>query len=435
MNHRDTDTRTMKIRRSRAWLRSAVSLCAVGLLAAGLTGCGPSASERAAANARSAYFAGDYQRAAAELVPFAKLTDENFALNNARLGSAYLAGYNYNNSEAAFLNSYEVINSVGVNAGGRSLGAVLVDEKIRIWKGEPFERAMVNFYLGLIYTIRNDPNNARAAYENALFKLQQYDDAKDQQKNDQAESNFSLANIMLGRTWQKLGRDDLANACFARAVQLQSYLAPLADPEMHRRANVVLVVDYGYGPRRNTEFDGSILTFQPTPEQVGPIPSPRVLVNGQPYDFRGANVPPVDLLALAQDRRWQSIDTIRATKSAVGTGLLAAGAVMGSQGANSTGSRQRTDLTVAAALFATGLLLKATSQADTREWGMLPRTTFVLPLNLPPGVHTLTIDMGDGTQQVLTGVPAMELPDDRTYYVRMQRFSQGPIQFSAQNPQ
>ena len=67
-----------------------------------------------------------------------------------------------------------MINSVGVNDGGRTLGAVLVDEKIHIWKGEPFERAMANFYLGLIYYMRGDYDNARGAFENALFKLRDY---------------------------------------------------------------------------------------------------------------------------------------------------------------------------------------------------------------------------------------------------------------------
>ena len=70
--------------------------------------------------------------------------------------------------QTAFLRAYEVQNSVGVNTGGRSLGAALVDEGVRIWKGEPFERAMTNFYLGIVYYTRHDYNNCRAAMENAL---------------------------------------------------------------------------------------------------------------------------------------------------------------------------------------------------------------------------------------------------------------------------
>ena len=153
------------------------------------------------------YFMGDYGRAQNRLRALAAKPDENFVLNNVRLGSAALVDYNLDQAEHAFLAALEVINSVGVNDGGRSLGAVLVDERLRIWKGEPFERAMVNFYLGLVYYMRHDYNNARAAFENALFKLRDYGEGK--QQGDEYvdyESNFALGHLMLARCWQRLGR-------------------------------------------------------------------------------------------------------------------------------------------------------------------------------------------------------------------------------------
>ncbi len=159
------------------------------------------------------YDAGNYSRAIDRLEPLAKQTNEDFVLNNVRLGSAALVAYDLKESEAAFLRAYEVINSMGVNNGGRSLGAVLVDEKIKIWKGEPFERAMANFYLGLIYYMEHDYGNARAAFENALFKLQDYDSNKDSKEDRDQESNFVLATIdLLGKILQQrtMGRDDFA---------------------------------------------------------------------------------------------------------------------------------------------------------------------------------------------------------------------------------
>src|SRR5947207_4799156 len=168
------------------------------------TGCGPTKAQRQADRAVSLFFTGNTREAAELLRPLAQTTNEDFVLNNCRLGSAALVSYHLDEAEAAFLRAYEVINSVGVNNGGRSLGAVLVDEKIKIWKGEPFERAMANFYLGVIYYIHQDYGNARAAFENAMFKLRDYSDAKDK-KNDysEQESNFVLATIMLGKCWQR----------------------------------------------------------------------------------------------------------------------------------------------------------------------------------------------------------------------------------------
>src|SRR5665213_3634423 len=138
------------------------------------------------------YFMGDYARAVERIKPAAAVKDENFVLNNDRLASAALAAGDFNTAESALLGSYEVINSVGVNNGGRSLGAALVSENIKVWKGEPFERAMVNFYLGVIYYMRHDYGNARGAFENALFKLRDYGEQDKADQYREVDSNFTL---------------------------------------------------------------------------------------------------------------------------------------------------------------------------------------------------------------------------------------------------
>src|SRR5207249_3737943 len=141
------------------------------------------------------YYSGDYGAAANKLSKLADKTNEDFVVNNLRLGSVLLRAYELDDAEAAFLRAWEVINSTGVNNGGRTLGAVLVDEKIKVWKGEPFERAMASFYLGLVYYIRQDYGNARGAFENALFKLHDVDPEKAKDKGRDVESNFSLATL------------------------------------------------------------------------------------------------------------------------------------------------------------------------------------------------------------------------------------------------
>jgi tetratricopeptide (TPR) repeat protein len=371
-----------------------------------LCGC-ESQGEEQANQAVVAYYEGDYGQAHALLDPLAKQTNGDFVLNNARLGSTDLADYRLDSAEDAFLRAYEVINSVGVNDGGRSLGAVLVAENIKVWKGEPFERAMVNFYLGMIYYMRHDYNNARAAFENALFKLRDYD-ASDQNKYTDVDSNFALGYLMLAKSWQRLGETDKAQALFDRVRQLRPDLAYLADAKMNEEANLLLIVDWGEGPRKVTNRDGTFVGFAPSPRQAGPIFLPRVLVDGANYETGSFALPPVDFLALAQDRKWESIDTIRAIKSVAGTGLMIAGA------AESFSNRQSNE-ELGLALLAGGLLLKATSQADIRQWEMLPRTVFVIPLHVAPGAHTVTVEFSGGWRQTWVGLIAPAEGDD-TYY-------------------
>lgn len=398
-----------------------------------LAGCGPTKQEQAAQRAVNDYFLGNYQSARRVLSELAQEPDENFALNNARLGSAALIEYHLEEAEAAFLRAYEVMNSVGVNDGGRTMGAVLIDEKMRIWKGEPFERAMVNFYLGLTYYMQADYQNARAAFENALFKLREYgDDEAGISPDDytEIESSFALGYLMLGKSWIHLGREDLARANLTRAASLQPGIAPIADYERNARANLTLVVDYGTGPRYLRSPDGAIAGFVPRPHEAGRVPPPTVIVNGQRVDLPGLEHPPVDLLALAQQQRWQSIDTIRAVKSAIGTGLMVGGVGYGAYRAN-RGRFNEDDLAISGGLIAAGLLLRATSQADIRQWEMLPRSTFVIPLELPPGRYNISV-----TFPATHSTPAyeqtwhqLEAPPtgEATYYLRMRRWHSGPF--------
>lgn len=375
---------------------------------------------------------GNFGSAAERLRPLSQRPDENFVLNNLRLGSTAMIRYDFREAENAFLRAYEVINSTGVQGGGRSLGAILVDEKIKIWKGEPFERAMANFYLGLLYYIQHDYGNARGAFENALFKLRDYADEQAVKANryDQVESSFTIAYLMLGRCWQKLGRDDLADANFRRVAELRPRLRELADPQRNARANLLLVVEFGHGPRKVTDFDGAIVGFAPLPYQVGEIPPPYVTLSGQPIEVSAMTEAPIDLLVMAQDRRWQSIDTIRTIKSMLGTGLIAGGAGYGIYQSGRPGGMSGSDAAIAAGLVGAGLLLKAGSQADVRQWEMLPRTVFVLPLQVPPGTHDLTVEFPDaqGLRQTWRDI-TVPSQGEATYYIRMQRWNPGPFQW------
>ena len=426
MNPRRTFTNRPAKPTAPPWVRVAVRLGSL-VPAAGLllptTGC-VNQAEVDARQAVAEYRGADYADARQLLRPLAKDTNENFVLNNCRLGSTTLAMYDLSGSQAAFLNAYEVLNSYGVNSGGRTLGAVLVDEGIRIWRGEPFDRAMANFYLGLTYYMQRDYDNARGAFQNALFKLRDYGvgekdtDAGGTPNADQyqeVDSDFALAEYMLARCYQRLGQDDEAAKTFTRLAAGRPDLAALADVRRNAAANVLLVVDFGTGPVKGTNRDGSFVGYVPAPWMVGPVPRPQVVVDDR--DVAGGEPPLVDLLALAQDTRWQTIDTIRTVKSALGTGLIAGGAV------TSLVARNRTQGYVGLGMLAAGAVLKATSQADLRVWDTLPRGTFAVPLSLPPGRHDLSVSFPafGGQRQLWRGL-VVPPTGEVTYYVRMHRY-------------
>jgi tetratricopeptide (TPR) repeat protein len=375
------------------------------------------------------YYSGNFHSAQKALVPVAKKTDENYVLNNDRLGSSALADYDLDQAERALLKSYEVINSTGVNDPGRAFNAAVVGESNKIWKGEPFERAMTNFYLGLVYYMEGDFNNSRGAFENALFKLRDYGDADKPDQYQEFESNFTLAYLMLAKSWQHLGRDDKAQDMFATVAKLRPDLQPTVAALSQPDDNVLLVIDWGMGPRKIENGDHAFVGFGPLPQQAGLIPPPYIFVDGAPAQLSGPPQPPVDLLALAQDRKWQDIDTIRAIKSVLGKGLVGAGAVVAAHGSGFTGhSHNGNDVAAGLGLIAAGALLDASSQADLRQWEMLPRTTYLIPLRLPPGPHEISVRFPGGESQTWQGLIA---PDkgEFTYYYRMTQYPVAPRQW------
>jgi len=375
--------------------------------------------DEAGLRAQMDYNRGAFSLTADELKEGARKTDENYVLNNVRLGSADLADYNLDGAESAFLKAYEVINSANTNDAGRAVSAAVVSESTKIWKGEPFERAMVSYYLGVLYYMRHDYNNSRAAFENALFKLRDYGDADHADKYTEFESDFTVAYLMLGKCYQHLGDPAKAQNMFNTAVKLRPDFAPLATA-LSQPSNVLLAVDWGFGPKKVTNVDHAFVGYGPSPEHAGPIPLPSVYVDGGMAPLMGPPLPTIDLLALAQDRKWQDIDTIRAVKSVAGKALMGVGAYETLHGAGATGHRSNgNDIAVGLGMIAVGALLDASSQADLRQWEMLPRTVFLVPLNLPPGPHDISVSFPTGQQQTWHGLVAPTSGQEDMYYYRM----------------
>ena len=140
-------------------LRAALVAGAV-VLAACMAGCSDSGLR--VREATSLYYSGQYRQAAAVMAPLIKKPNSDFVLNNCRYGSCALAGGNLNHAQQAFLTAYRIMNSVNVNTGSRVLGAVVLYDGMKVWKGQPFERAMAHYYLGLIFLIKGEYQNARA---------------------------------------------------------------------------------------------------------------------------------------------------------------------------------------------------------------------------------------------------------------------------------
>jgi len=385
------------------------------LLLAGLNACQETPGN--IKNAVTRYYVGDYPGAATILRPAAAKKDESFVLNNCRFGSAALAAGDLAGAEEAFMQAYTVINSVKTNDGGRALGASLVFEGVKVWKGEPFERAMAFYYLGLVNLLKGDYDNARAAFNNSLFKLRDYAHDKDQapeaDRYTPYESNFALGYFGVGLCYLRMGDAAQAQVNFDRAIKLQPYMASLVEAAKNPHTNTFVFVDYSQGPRRAGKgWYNEESAFGPTPAEVGPVPALQAFADGQALPPNGP--PTSDTLAMAQDQKWQDIDTIRKTKAVIGTGAMVGGAGLAAYGAD----RGNTGEALAGlGIMALGAALAASSQADLRYWEMLPRTVYVVPAALIPGEHTLQVSAGNSTMSPFK--VTIKPQGDNFFYIRL----------------
>ena len=226
----------------------------------------------------------------------------------------------------------------------------------------------------------------------------------------------------LGLCYARLGRPDLAAANFQLAEKNDPRLVGVIRDAQDPKANTLVFVDYGTGPRRAPKgWYNEESAFGPTPAEAGPIGPVDLLVDGQPATHTGEAYHMVDTLAMAQEQRWQDIDTIRKTKAVIGTGAMAAGAGVTAYGA------QRHDTGTALAglgVMALGAALAASSQADVRYWETLPRTVYVVPASLAPGKHELLVRAG-GSQSapLVVTIPPVSPGNkqDNVFYFRLLR--------------
>jgi len=186
-----------------------VSVAAALLL---LGGCGPSKEQIALCQAM--YARQDRQPNVNESAQFihkyCAAHDRDYVMWAMDYASLCLLGGNYDMARAELLKAHADINKA--EDKGKETAAALSNESLKLFKGEPYERAMLCCYLGLLHYMDGDYNNARIFFAQAdLHDATTEDDMKDY-RND-----FALAHYWLGRAFLHLDQPDNARVAFTKA--------------------------------------------------------------------------------------------------------------------------------------------------------------------------------------------------------------------------
>lgn len=285
-----------------------------------------------------------------------------------------------------------LVGVFGPDSEARKARGYFHAESKKTFIGEPYERSMAYIYLGLLYWMRGEPDNARACFRSAEFE-------DSDAENHTYAGDWVLADYLDGLITEKLGGDGSDALKRAQAATKKVLL-----PAYNHKANLHCFVEFGPGPNKYaTGRYGEELRFA-VPE------SPVATAEIRSDDLQAMLTPLDDVGFQAQTRGGRAMDHILANKAVFKSGTDIAGdvALAGGVGTvllsnNGTGREIGAGIALAG-LIAKGISAATKPEADVRAWDNLPRYLCFASFELSSGPHTITIIFRNGSGVELPGL-------------------------------
>lgn len=290
------------------------------------------------------------------------------ALDANLLATAAMVGGDHETARRAFIDAGRIMGSFPSAQTGAIVGA----EGSKIYLGDPYEAAMNSLYTAMLLIEAGDEENARAALKSGI--LADSDVAEEEYKSD-------VAALFLLEAWLSLriGKDDLARLDLEQVRTIAPNF-PLADPELLRAANTLIVIDIGDGPRKvRSGPHGELATF------VVPDPVERHL--NLTIDDR--TIDPalgVDVAFQANTRGGREMDGILRGKAVFKDVSTVSGLIILDRGLADGDDKK---VALGGGLLLLSALTRA--EADVRHWHLLPSYTYLWIGHVPPGLRSVSL--------------------------------------------
>ena len=272
-------------------------------------------------------------------------------------------------------------------------------EKVKDFKGEPYERSMAFYYRGLLYFMAGEYDNARASFRSGILQ----DAFAEESQN---RSDFALLIFLEGWASRWAGDLDITAARYQETKKLRPSFRPPAPDE-----NVLILVETGKSPRKVSDGLGHHELKFRRGKQFSEQQA-RLLINGQ------GPVPAVWVESIfwqATTRGSRVVDKIlqdkvvfkrSATELASGLADAASVASMmaGAGGSLGDAAGYAAGALSVASVVSTMAAMNAKPNADTRYWDNLPDAVHFHTLKLPPGEHRLEALFEDKAGRILPGL-------------------------------
>jgi tetratricopeptide (TPR) repeat protein len=276
-----------------------------------------------------------------------------------------------------FLEADRIMNAFAAT-DAKEVGAIVGAESSKIWRGEPYEKSMNSYYLGIVNLLRGVDDNALAGFKNSIFL--------DSSREESFECDFAPAWFLEAFALERLGDLAAAERSRARARALAPDCPAVAPGN---RGNLVVVVDVGRGPSKAPAGrHGEALRYFDHPGLPASI---EVFVDGE---RAGSTAPAGDIWFQATTRGGRVFDRVLRGKAIYKSGAQAAG-IGALLIADDFPEKYQ------AATFLGGLALLLSSwtvraEADTRHWTTLPARVQLFRGSVAPGARSIEVVPSSG---------------------------------------
>jgi hypothetical protein len=409
------------------------------------------ALEAQADGARRAFFEGRYDAAAQGFKPLVAELHASRPLYLCEMGVCRLGSGDYPGAKENLLSAAEYLETYFDPKLERRAGSLFGAETVKVYKGDPYERAMNALLLGLLFLNDNDVDNALACFKNA--GLADSDVAQDTYKSD-----FAMLQALEAKCYQLRGEPSMFEQSAAQARRSFTSTHPLTRQAAAEREQIAAAQQQASKTRQRGKqpdfaeqlaaadrrvesiastipmdlasrfVDGDYNTLvvvwsgrAPTKSRAGQYGERSFLVLNRSRENRyeigvDAAEPAYDGIDGVADINFQAttrggrqMDNIlksqadvKAFTSGLGDALISSADDVGGY--------------AGLAMLAVGLVSKGVSaatnaEADVRHWQCLPGALLVAPLKLPPGKHELVVEgyygfLAAGTRKRTIEVPA-----------------------------
>jgi hypothetical protein len=364
---------------------------------------------------RSQLDSGLYSEAIEELKKLVANNDNDKLLYLMDLGLVYHTAGLYKEAIQTFSEADKLAELEDFTSVSAEVGSVILNDDVKAYKGEDFEKIMIHLYLAMDYTLLKN-------FEAALVECRRINRAIDKMIREGKlpyEQN-AFAKYLAASLFESQKEYNDAFVDYRQLVKWNVQF-PYLPPPLLKMAKLLGAeqefADYkkklSVGDFKMPRGEGEVILFVETGKSPVKVPSPNFRLVPI-FERRGYVVDSIELKSKNKSAKSYTLFDIEETAvkelDAKMAGIVAKKmAGVAAKEALAYGVAKTTKSEGWGLL--TSLFLHVSDHADTRSWSTLPAKLQLVRMSLPPGKQTLTVDRIDRSGNVIAAYKKFENVD------------------------